>query len=214
MTNPSFTLADAERMAADILERRKALHGDARMDATDGTGSTDGTDGSADGTDGTDGGKPDDKPQETAEEKAARLEAELAESKKHSRTWEQRAKDNKDAAKKLADIEAANATPDQKLTMAEERAAKAETELARYKVAHETQLPAALLSLLNGDEDTMREQAKALIEFKGEAKKERPKPDPTQGGGKGETKPSAADEGKAEAQRRIEARRARTGKTA
>ncbi len=175
------------------------------------------------GTDGTkpednpatdDGTKPDDQtPQETPEEKAARLEAEVADLKKHSRTWEQRAKDNKDAAKKLAEIEAANATPDQKLALAEERATKAETELARYRVAHETSLPAALLSLLNGDEDTMREQAKALLAFKGETPpKERkaPIPDPTQGGGNGTgSKMSAADEGREEAKRRIAARQSR-----
>lgn len=173
---------------------------------------TPGTDGKKPEGDPDDGTRPDEQvPQETPEEKAARLETELAETKRHSRTWEQRAKDNKDAAKKLADIEAANATPDQKLTLAEERAVKAETELARYRVAHETSLPTALLSLLNGDEDQMREQAKALIAFKGETPapvRRTPAPDPSQGGGTGDrVKPSAADEGRAEAQRRIAARK-------
>lgn len=146
---------------------------------------------------------------ETAEEKAARLEEENAALKQHSRKHEQRAKDNKAAADELARIKAENATPDQKLTLAEERAVKAETELARYKVAHETSLPSALLSLLNGDEDQMREQAKALIAFKGEAAPIKPKPipDPSQGGSREGTKPSKADEGREEAQRRIAARK-------
>ncbi len=206
-------LSDFEAQAAEILAARKERHGDfLRMEDTTGGNPADDQGGNPPAND--DGAKPDDKPEETPEEKAARLESELADAKKHSRTWEQRAKDNKDAAKKLADIEAANATPDQKLTMAEERASKAEAELARYKVAHETQLPAALLSLLNGDEDQMRDQAKALIEFKGEAPKGgKPKPDPSQGGKGDENKPSSADEGKAEAQRRIAARKARTGST-
>lgn len=158
-----------------------------------------------------DGAKPDevvDTPVETAEEKAARLEQEYEALKAHSRKHEQRAKDNKAAADELARLKAENATPDQRLTAAEERAVNAETELARYKVAHETSLPSALLSLLNGDEDTMREQAKALIAFKGEAAPPKPKPlpDPSQGGSGGSTKPSAADEGRAEAQRRAAAR--------
>jgi hypothetical protein len=160
-----------------------------------------------------DGAKPDDQNSaETAEEKAARLEAELIASKQHSRKHEDRAKANAAAAKELEALKAASATPDQKLTLAEERAVKAETELARYRVAHETSLPTALLSLLNGDEDQMREQAKALLAFKGEAAPPKPKPipDPTQGGSGGNSKVSAADEGKAEAQRRIAARKSRT----
>jgi hypothetical protein len=207
-------LSDFEAQAAEILAARKERHGDfLRMEDTTG-GNPPANDQGGNPPANDDGAKPDDKPDETPEEKAARLETELADAKKHSRTWEQRAKDNKDAAKKLADIEAANATPDQKLQLAEKRAADAETELARYKVAHETALPASLLSLLNGDEDTMRDQAKALLEFRGEQpKKNPPKPDPTQGGKEGNDKPSSADEGKAEAQRRIAARKARTGNT-
>ncbi len=148
-------------------------------------------------------------PVETPDEKIARLERERDEIKQHSRKHEQRAKDNKAAADELARIKAENATPDQKLTLAEERAVKAETELARYKVAHETSLPSALLSLLNGDEEQMREQAKALIAFKGESAPPKPKPipDPSQGGSGGSTKPSKADEGREEAQRRIAARK-------
>lgn len=150
-------------------------------------------------------------PTETAEEKAARLEAELTAAKQHSRKHEDRAKANKAAADELAALKAASATPDQKLTLAEERAAKAERELARYKVASETGIPAALIH--GDDEDAMRDFAEALKAFKGETPpvvKPKPKPDPTQGGGNGGgSKPSAADEGKAEAQRRIAARQSR-----
>ena len=159
--------------------------------------------------------QPDDQtPAETPEERIARLEKERDDLKAHSRKHEQRAKDNKAAADELARIKAAEATPDQRLALAEERAAKAEARLARSEVALETGLPANLASLLNGTEDEMREQAQALLAFKGETPaptppaRQRPAPDPSQGGSTG-TKVSAADEGKAEAQRRIAARKSR-----
>ncbi len=155
--------------------------------------------------------KPDDQqtPTETPEEKAARLEAELVESKKHSRKWETLAKANKDAAKELEDLRAKDATPDQRLAAAEERAAQAEARLTRTTVALETGLPANLASLLTGDEEAMREQAKALIEFRGTATPP-PKtpvvPDPSQGPRDRDAKPSAADEGRAAARARAERR--------
>jgi hypothetical protein len=141
----------------------------------------------------------------SAEEQLAELTEKLEDLKRHSRTWEQRAKENKAKADELDKIQAANATPDQRLQAAEERAAKAERKLVRYQIAAETGVPAALV---HGDtEDEMREAAKAALEFRGaQPKPQAPKPDPSQGGSGGKSKVSAADEGRAEAQRRIAAR--------
>ena len=62
--------------------------------------------------------------------------------------------------------------------------------------------------MLSGDEDAMEEQAKKLL-ARIAPKKERqaPKPDHSQGGSGGGSKLSAADEGKAEAQRRAALRK-------
>jgi hypothetical protein len=89
--------------------------------------------------------------------------------KTNARKHEDRAKANKDAAAELARIKAENATPDERLTAAEKRAADAEAALVRYRVAAETGIPAALLH--GDDEDAMREFAKNLAEFRGEQPK-------------------------------------------
>lgn len=151
-------------------------------------------------------GKPEDSKEPEApksvEDQLAELTAKFEDLKANSRKWETRAKENKDAAKELEQIKAQGMTPDQKLQAAEDKAAKAERELARYKVAAETGVPA---HLLNGDdEEAMRDYAKALQEFKGTAPKSAaPKPDPSQGGTGGKSKPSAKEEGLAEARRRF-----------
>lgn len=142
----------------------------------------------------------------SAEEQLAELSEKLEDLKRHSRTWEQRAKENKAKADEFEKLQAANATPDQRLAAAEERAAEAERKLVRYRIAAETGVPAALIN--GADEDEMREAAKAALEFKGaQPKPAAPKPDPSQGGSGGKSKVSAADEGRAEAQRRIAARK-------
>ena len=73
----------------------------------------------------------------------------------HARTWEKRAKDNADAAERLAQIEEADKTELQKVTgraeTAETRAADAEAELARMRVAIDKGLPADLVDRLRGD---------------------------------------------------------------
>ncbi|WP_394620941.1 hypothetical protein JNUCC0626_18155 [Lentzea sp. JNUCC 0626] len=138
----------------------------------------------------------------SVEEQLAELTSKFDDLKTNARKWETRAKENKDAAKELADLKAQGMTPDQKHQAAEDRAEQAERELARYKVAAETGVPAHLLA--GDDEDAMREHAKALKEFKGEQPRNpAPKPDPSQGGSGGKQKASAADEGRAEAQRRF-----------
>jgi hypothetical protein len=138
----------------------------------------------------------------TTEEKLAELTAKFETLQTNSRKWESRAKENKDAAAELAQIKAQGMTPDQKLQAAEEKAAKAERDLAKYKVAAETGLPADLL--VGEDEDSIRDYAKKLAEFKGVTPKATaPKPDPSQGGTGGKQKPSAAEAGLDEARRRF-----------
>jgi hypothetical protein len=99
----------------------------------------------------------------------------------HSRTWEKRAKENADAAKKLADIEEASKTEAQKL---QDRLAAAETELTEHRVrdiraraAREAGLDTDMAEFLTASEpDTALAQAKAL------AKRVQPaKPDLRQG---------------------------------
>ncbi len=203
MTRPILTLADAEAQAAAFLAARKPMHGNLRME-DDGTGAT-GDDGNKpDGSDGDDGNKPD----ETPEEKAARLEAENADLKKNSRKWEDRAKANKEKAAEFDKLQASSASDAEKLQAAIARGDKAERELARYRVAADTGLPADLAEMLTGeDEEAMEAQAKKLLARITPAKP-KPKADQSQGGqGKDSSKLSAADEGKAEAQRRIAARK-------
>lgn len=200
MTSTTLSFDDAHAQAAAFIEARRALHGDARMDATAG-GTDGGNDDESDG--GNDGGSDDTK---TPEEKLAELTAALEESKKNSRKHEDRAKANKAAADELARIKAAGATDADKATAAEERAARAETELARYKVALTKSLPAELAALLNGTEDEMSDQADALLKFRGEQPKPKPKPDPSQGGSGDPAKKDQAELGRAEAQRRIASR--------
>ncbi|MDT8915751.1 hypothetical protein [Amycolatopsis sp. PS_44_ISF1] len=138
----------------------------------------------------------------TTDEKLAELTAKFESLQTNSRKWETRAKENKDAAAELAQIKAQGMTPDQKLQAAEDKASKAERDLAKYKVAAETGLPADLL--VGDDEDSIRDFAKKLAEFKGVTPKTAPpKPDPSQGGTGGKSKPTAADEGRAEAARRF-----------
>lgn len=148
--------------------------------------------------------------QETPEEKATRLEAENEALKANSRKWEDRAKANKKKADDFDKLQSSTASDAEKLAAAISRGDEAETKLARYEVAARTGLPADLAEMLTGtDEDAMEDQAKRLIARLAPVAnpKPKPKPDPSQGGSDKETKVSAADEGRAEAQRRIAARK-------
>jgi hypothetical protein len=138
----------------------------------------------------------------TTEEKLADLTAKFEVLQSNSRKWEGRAKENASAAKELEQIKAQGMTPDQQLQAAVEKAAQAERDLVKYKVAAETGLPADLL--VGDDEDAIREYAKKLAEFKGVTPKTQPpKPDPSQGGTGTPQKPSARDAGLDEARRRF-----------
>lgn len=105
--------------------------------------------------------------------------------KSKSREWEKRAKDNADAAKRLAEMEEAQKTEQQKLTEraeAAERAAKdRDAENLRLKVAIAKNLPADLADRLRGDsEEELNEDADKLLALV-KADPKTPKPDPAQG---------------------------------
>lgn len=85
------------------------------------------------------------------------LKAELEKWKREKRKWEERAKENAKAADKLAEYENANKSELERLTEAQrasdERAAKAERELARMRVAMRKGLTEAQAKRLVGDTD-------------------------------------------------------------
>lgn len=106
------------------------------------------------------------------------------EAQKHSRTWEQRAKDNKAAADKLAAFEESQKTAEQRaadrLAEAERLTAEANAKLTRRDVALEHKLSAADAALLDTitDEAAMRSLAARLAPVEGPRA---PRPDPNQG---------------------------------
>lgn len=105
-----------------------------------------------------------------------------------ARKWESRAKENKSAADKLAVLEAAQMTEQERaqraLQQAQEDAARARSEALRFRIAAEFGLSAddADLYLTASDEDTMRRQAQGLADrAAATAAPSTPRPDPTQG---------------------------------
>lgn len=95
-------------------------------------------------------------------------QAEAEKWKHFAREHEQKAKANADAAAKLAEIEAANKSEAERLAdaqkAAEERATKAEAELARLRVATSKGLPAELAARLVGaTEEELAEDADRLL---------------------------------------------------
>lgn len=194
-----MTLEDAQAKAAEFIEIRRAQYGDLRMEDTgSGSGAPEGT--PAGGTNG-------DTP--VVEKPAAEEKPEVPTLTPEEIAELVAARDERDALKQAQMTEAEKVA--ESARKAEERAVKAEREAARYKVAAEKGVPAQLIA--GDDEKAMRASADALIEF---AKKTGgstgPIVDPSQGSR--ETKlVSSADEGRAEAQRRIAARNARTPKS-
>jgi ATPase subunit of ABC transporter with duplicated ATPase domains len=101
--------------------------------------------------------------------------AELEKWKAHARKWEQRAKENSDAATRLAELEQANMTELEKAKKAAEDAAKraeeaeaarkaAEVAALRTRIGAEKGLPAALVARLQGDdEDAIAADADELL---------------------------------------------------
>ena len=111
--------------------------------------------------------------------------AKFEEAQKHSRTWEQRAKDNKTAAEKLAALEESQKTAEQKtadrLAEAERLTAEANAKILRRDVAIEHKLTAEDTALLDTitDEAAMRTLAARLAPAPDNPRA--PRPDPNQG---------------------------------
>ena len=107
--------------------------------------------------------------------------------KQKAREQEKRAKDNADAAKRLADIEEASKTEAQKsadrLAAAEKAAAEATSSLARLEVALAKGLtPSQAKRLVGSTREELEADADELLKDIGDAARPRaPKPDPTQG---------------------------------
>lgn len=96
--------------------------------------------------------------------------------KAESRKWEQRAKENSTAAKRLAQIEEAQKTAEQKAAereaAAEQRAIEAEMKAMRREVALEHRLSSEDAALLDAvaDEEAMQALAKRLATTEGKPK--------------------------------------------
>lgn len=112
----------------------------------------------------------------------------VKEALENSRKWEARAKENKAAADRLAEIEEASKTEAQKqadrLATLEREAQQAKAEALRFKIAAKFQVSDedADLFLTGSDEETLTKQAERLAARNEEAGKPRaPKPDPNQG---------------------------------
>jgi hypothetical protein len=102
--------------------------------------------------------------------------------KAHARTWEQRAKDNADAAKKWEEAEAAKRTQAENdriaIQQANDRAKLAEENLARERVARTTGVEPEFLG--GGTEEEMRATAARLLEWRGPQQGSPPAPPPPQ----------------------------------
>lgn len=120
-------------------------------------------------------------PTESAAEAPATPEVDW---KAKAREWERRAKENKAAADKLAELEESQKTEQQKLAErladAERKAAEAELKAARAEVAREKGVPAELL--VGSTAEELVDYADRLLAFRGEAPK-RPVAPPADGQG-------------------------------
>ena len=110
---------------------------------------------------------------ETAENTAPeteKVESTETDWKAEARKWESRARSNKDAAEKLAQLEDAQKSEAQRLTeraeTAERKLQEAETERTRLNVIAQHSIPANLQHLVKGaDEAEMTAAAKSLAEL-------------------------------------------------
>lgn len=135
--------------------------------------------------------------------------------KAKAREWEKRAKENKSAADKLAEIEEASKTEAQKaadrLAAAEKSAADATVALARLEVALDKGLtPSQAKRLVGNTREELEADADELLKDIGDAARPRaPKPDPTQGRAPSTTPldPRAADLAQIEADLKAASRR-------
>lgn len=108
-------------------------------------------------------------PQDTAPEPDAQAAQPEVDWKTMSRTWEKRAKENADAATRLAEIENASKTEAQKaaeaLEAAKNDAASATAQLLRYEVAADKGVPPQLVRFLTGNtREEIEDAAQALLD--------------------------------------------------
>lgn len=139
---------------AEIIALHKSMFGGFEMNA-----STAGGDGAA---------QPTDPPADGANPPAEPPAQDSTDWKAEARKWEQRAKDNKSAADRLAQVEDANKTDLQK---AQDAAAKAvadaqaaQLELSRERIARRHKLADEDAELLSGDEEQMERLAARLAQ--------------------------------------------------
>lgn len=109
--------------------------------------------------------------------------------KAEAKKWESRAKENKTAAERLAELEEASKTEAEKVAdraaKAEQRASEAEARLLRLSVASEKAIPTDLHQFLTAsDEEGLRSQADLLLSRI--APPPTPPPPPFNGGPRGE----------------------------
>lgn len=113
--------------------------------------------------------QPETKHADTSKTEDVDYKAEAEKWKALSRKNEDRAKENAEAAKRLADIEAAQLSETEKLTKraeeAERRATELETKTVRASIAAEKGVPADLLA--GSTEEELRASADRLIQFRG-----------------------------------------------
>jgi hypothetical protein len=108
----------------------------------------------------------------TTETAPAEAPAQETDWKAQARKWEERAKENKAAAARLAELEEANKTAEQKanerLEAAERRAAELEAKATKAEVAGAAGVPADLLDgPASSSAEDLQAYAEKLIAFKG-----------------------------------------------
>lgn len=111
--------------------------------------------------------------------------AEETDWKAEARKWEDRAKENKAAADKLAELEEASKTDQQRqaeaLAAAQRERDEAQAAVLRHSVAEAKKVPASLLK--GSTKEEMEAHADQLLEFQGASGARPPAPSPLQGAG-------------------------------
>ena len=110
----------------------------------------------------------------------------VKQSLEHSRKWEQRAKENADAARRLKEIEDRDLSELQKAQRDREelsaQLAAVQAEAVRNRVALTKGLPPEVASILAGsNEEELTAHADALLAWRGNVAPPTPRPDPGQG---------------------------------
>ena len=188
LTHPILTLPAtpecATETAARLLDFHRATFGTARMDANDGGDGSDG--GNEDGSDGGDKGGKDFKSEQSKEAVLADLKGERDRRKKAEA-------DLADAQAKIKEHEDAQLSETEKLTKERDDLRSSDSDksltIARYEAAEEAGLPLSWARRLVGEtKDALLTDAKAMkADLDSRSKGGTPRPDPSQGGGRGGT---------------------------